>query len=96
VPILTSCSSTLGWDSTALSAMGPRVERTLLSAAFDSDFEPCLCSFSLLFSSAIDFNVRTEQKQIEKLRYIHRNPLKGRLVGERLSSFYGNAEVFIS
>ena len=27
-----------------------------------------------------DFNVRTEQKQIEKLRYIHRNPVKRGLV----------------
>jgi hypothetical protein len=27
-----------------------------------------------------DFNVRTEQKQIEKLRYIHRNPIKRGLV----------------
>ena len=30
-----------------------------------------------------DFNVRTEQKQIEKLRYIHRNPAKRRLVGSK-------------
>ena len=30
-----------------------------------------------------DFNARTEQKQIEKLRYIHRNPVKRRLVGEQ-------------
>jgi len=32
-----------------------------------------------------DFNVniRTEQKHIEKLRYIHRNPVKRRLVGEQ-------------
>jgi hypothetical protein len=34
-----------------------------------------------------DFNVRTEQKQIAKLRYIHRNlgwkPVKRRLVGEQ-------------
>jgi len=30
-----------------------------------------------------DFSVRTEQKQIEKLRYIHRNPVKRRLVGEQ-------------
>jgi hypothetical protein len=29
------------------------------------------------------FNVRTEQKQIEKLCYIHRNPVKRRLVGEQ-------------
>ena len=27
-----------------------------------------------------DFNVRTEQKQIEKLRYMHRNPVKRGLV----------------
>jgi len=27
--------------------------------------------------------VWTEQKQIEKLRYIHRNPVKRRLVGEQ-------------
>src|SRR4029077_5706515 len=27
-----------------------------------------------------DFNVRTEQKQTEKLRYIHRNPVKRGLV----------------
>jgi REP element-mobilizing transposase RayT len=27
-----------------------------------------------------DFNVRTEQKHIEKLRYIHRNPVKRGLV----------------
>ena len=30
-----------------------------------------------------DFNVRTEQKQIEKLCYIHRNPVKRRLAGEQ-------------
>jgi putative transposase len=27
-----------------------------------------------------DFNVRTERKRIEKLRYIHRNPVKRGLV----------------
>jgi hypothetical protein len=30
-----------------------------------------------------DFNVWTEQKQIEKLRYIHRNPVKRGLVDRR-------------
>jgi hypothetical protein len=27
-----------------------------------------------------DFNVRTERKRVEKLRYLHRNPVKRRLV----------------
>jgi putative transposase len=38
-----------------------------------------------------DFNVRTEEKRIEKLRYMHRNPVKRGLVAEagewRWSSF---------
>jgi putative transposase len=38
-----------------------------------------------------DFNVRTEEKRIEKLRYLHRNPVKRGLVTEagewRWSSF---------
>jgi putative transposase len=33
-----------------------------------------------------DFNVRTEQKQIEKLRYIHRNPVK-RGLAEKLEQW---------
>jgi len=39
-----------------------------------------------------DFNVWTERKRIEKLRYIHRNPVKRGLVGSpekwRWSSFH--------
>jgi putative transposase len=38
-----------------------------------------------------DFNVWSERKRIEKLRYMHRNPVKGGLVAEpdqwRWSSF---------
>jgi len=56
-----------------------RAEGVLLMARFASGFhhpEPAPVWQKRFY----DFNVRTEQKQIEKLRYMHRNPVKRGLV----------------
>jgi hypothetical protein len=54
------------------------------------------CSI-LLFERSYDFNVRTAKKRVEKLRTMHRNPVKRELVGSpelwRWSSFWSKDAV---
>lgn len=71
----------VGDPSKVMQVLKQRVARRILSAADPSNLG-YLSEGHFWQRRFYDFNVRTERKHIEKLRYMHRNPVKRGLVSE--------------